>query len=149
MDDPAAEASLRRAISTAYYALFHFLVECATERVSERPELGERLRRCFDHGDMKLASKAFSELADKARALVAEPIPDEIRLAAKIFVELQEERHLADYDFAWKPHNLPLRAIVCVSMAQRAFDAWDRVERHPAAEAYLIALLAWGKIGKR
>src|SRR5438132_9883570 len=50
------QASLRRAVSTAYYALFHLLVSEATlnwARVELRPALG----RLFDHGPMKAAAE--------------------------------------------------------------------------------------------
>src|SRR5260370_37135803 len=51
------QASLRRAVSTAYYALFHLLVSEATANWA-RPELRAILGRCFDHGPMKTASEA-------------------------------------------------------------------------------------------
>lgn len=51
------QASLRRAVSTAYYALFHLLISETTANWA-RPELRARLGRCFDHGPMKTASEA-------------------------------------------------------------------------------------------
>jgi hypothetical protein len=53
------QASLRRAISTAYYALFHLLIDDATSTLVSRAELRARFARAFDHGDMKNASRAF------------------------------------------------------------------------------------------
>src|ERR1022692_4150586 len=50
------QASLRRAVSTAYYALFHLLISESVAnwgRVNMRASLG----RAFDHGTMKDASK--------------------------------------------------------------------------------------------
>src|SRR5216684_8102629 len=56
------QASLRRAVSTAYYALFHLLISEATSNWS-RPELRAILARVFDHGPMKQAAdKKVSEL---------------------------------------------------------------------------------------
>jgi hypothetical protein len=43
------QASLRRAVSTAYYALFHLLVTEAASNWS-RPELRSRIGRLFEHG---------------------------------------------------------------------------------------------------
>jgi hypothetical protein len=46
------QASLRRAVSTAYYALFHLLIQEATrnwKRVQQRPLLA----KAFEHGRMK------------------------------------------------------------------------------------------------
>src|SRR5437016_4115246 len=60
-DDPH-QPSLRRAVSTAYYALFHLLISEATSNWS-RPELRATLARVFDHGAMKQAAdKKVSEL---------------------------------------------------------------------------------------
>lgn len=50
------QASLRRAVSTAYYALFHLLISEATENWAP-PELRAILGRCFDHGTMLTASE--------------------------------------------------------------------------------------------
>jgi hypothetical protein len=50
------QASLRRAVSTAYYAIFHLLIFEATANWA-RPELRAILGRCFDHGQMKAASE--------------------------------------------------------------------------------------------
>src|SRR5580700_2215245 len=50
------QASLRRAVSTGYYALFHLLIHEATlnwKRVDQRALLA----RFFDHGKMKTASE--------------------------------------------------------------------------------------------
>ena len=51
------QASLRRAVSTAYYVLFHLLVSEATANWA-RPDLRPALGRCFDHGPMRTASEA-------------------------------------------------------------------------------------------
>src|SRR5271155_1029818 len=51
------QANLRRAVSTAYYALFHLLISEAIvnwNRLEVRPALG----RIFDHGKMKAACEA-------------------------------------------------------------------------------------------
>src|SRR5579859_5592687 len=54
------QASLRRAVSTAYYALFHLLISEAVSnwsRVSLRTALG----RAFDHNTMKAASNRVQD----------------------------------------------------------------------------------------
>ena len=56
------QSSLRRAVSTAYYALFHLLISEATANWN-RQELRGALARVFDHGPMKLAAdKKVAEL---------------------------------------------------------------------------------------
>jgi hypothetical protein len=59
-----SQTALRRAMSTAYYALFHLLVSEASAswlRVELRPELG----RLFQHGRMKDPSKQLKEKTEK------------------------------------------------------------------------------------
>ena len=53
--DSPRQPSLRRAVSTAYYALFHLLISEATANW-RRPELRAALGRVFDHGPMKQAA---------------------------------------------------------------------------------------------
>lgn len=56
------QSSLRRAVSTAYYALFHLLISEATASWV-RPELRGALARVFDQGPMKQAAdKKITEL---------------------------------------------------------------------------------------
>jgi hypothetical protein len=49
------QASLRRAVSTAYYALFHLLISEATSNW-KRADQRHALARAFDHGKMRSAS---------------------------------------------------------------------------------------------
>src|SRR5437588_12920725 len=62
--DEAHQPSLRRALSTAYYALFHLLISDAIANCTD-PRFRATLARAFDHGPMKQASdKKLSELND-------------------------------------------------------------------------------------
>jgi len=88
------EASLRRAVSTAYYALFHLLIDEAVGNwaiVRHRSKLG----RAFDHGSMKNICedqiKTFHSTGRPALLVRLEEV-------ARTFVELQGARHTADYD---------------------------------------------------
>ena len=90
------QASLRRSISTAYYALFHLLIAEATlnwKRPAERNALG----RLFDHGLMKKAcEKKGSELNAFFKTA---PPPAELDLAKRLlevadtFIRMQQDRH--------------------------------------------------------
>ena len=90
------QACLRRAISTAYYALFHLLISEATLNWG-RPELRSELGRVVDHGRMKSASEG------KRSALNAEfgknPPPSQELLVSKrlhtvadTFIQVQQKR---------------------------------------------------------
>ena len=76
------QSTLRRAISTAYYALFHLLVHEATGRMvrgDDRAPLRARLGRAFEHSTMAEASRSFSggTLPDHWKS-AAPRIPEEI-----------------------------------------------------------------------
>lgn len=106
------QANLRRALSTAYYALFHYLVDevCCVQLGSQNAQREHRyaLARAFVHTSMKEACASFAggTLKDAIiKGLPRDangnyPIPSEIRNIARTFVELQEKRHLADYDLS-------------------------------------------------
>ena len=55
-DDPE-QASLRRSISTAYYALFHLLVQEAAQGWNGSPNVRVGLERRFEHKNMKDVSQ--------------------------------------------------------------------------------------------
>jgi hypothetical protein len=84
------QASLRRAVSTCYYALFHALAYCcANELVGwQKPsEFYAPIYRSLDH------ARAKAVLSGWARTRGSD-----LSLIGQVFVELQEKRHIADYD---------------------------------------------------
>lgn len=90
-----SQVSLRRATSSAYYALFHCLARnCADALLggasADRSDQAWRQTyRALNHGDAKTACANQSMIGR---------FPDEIRDFANRFVYLQDRRHLADYD---------------------------------------------------
>lgn len=91
-----SQASLRRAVSTAYYAFFHLLISEATlnwAQVELRPAVG----RLFEHGVMRTASERTVSLHKNAPPRTPE---SELLNVAKKFVECQERRSTADYDLS-------------------------------------------------
>lgn len=105
------QANLRRAVSAAYYAVFHFLVEeaCSLILGTQHRQAGYRavLGRGFAHATMKEACTSWGGGNLKAAVVKGLPldangkykIPKAIRRIAATFAELQDKRHLADYDF--------------------------------------------------
>jgi uncharacterized protein (UPF0332 family) len=57
------QASLRRAVSAAYYAIFHLLVADGAKRLSPTNPagLGPLIQRAFSHGDMRAVCKGFAD----------------------------------------------------------------------------------------
>ncbi len=88
-------AHLRRAVSTAYYAMFHCLARLAADRLirngsaPERTEVWRHVYRSLQHRHAKAQCRN-----SKAMALH----PDVIRHFAGHFAARQDERHRADYD---------------------------------------------------
>ena len=84
------QASLRRAVSTAYYAMFHCLAY-ATANVlvgRDRSPAWHRMYRALEHGRARNA-------CENKRAL--EGFPPEVRGFADTFAMLQRARQRADY----------------------------------------------------
>ncbi len=95
------QASLRRAVSTAYYAIFHLLIHEATANWA-RAEFRSALGRCFDHGPMKSASEArISQinglLKNAAPQGVDRAVDMHLRTVATAFFQAQQRRNDADY----------------------------------------------------
>ena len=134
------EANVRRAVSSAYYALFHLLIRDTVLNWMHADQ-HSRLARAFDHRRMRDASMAMlKEMGNVPRQATgsgdAEQMP-RFRLSA--FVDLQQARHKADYDVA-APFP-PLDAAVDVAQARLAFTTWAVVKEEPLAQRYLYSLL--------
>ena len=90
---PARQVDLKRAVSAAYYAMFHALAKECADLVAgparDRSEAAWRqVYRALEHGVAKTACK-------QARS---KGFPAEVIKFAEAFVALQEHRHTADYD---------------------------------------------------
>lgn len=135
------QASLRRAVSAAYYALFHLLADEGTLKLI--PGSPERLRslahRAFAHREMKSACEQIAKSSNALLGLVASPLESEIKTVAEVFVELQQQRHLADYDLSQSFNRIKVLGII--AKANSAMSAWHRVRNTPNANVFLAALL--------
>src|SRR5277367_519555 len=83
------DATLRRSLSTAYYPLFHLLIESACNNWPEPQR--SRIARQFDHRRMKEVSENVAKRCAGGTDLF---------VVAKAFARLQEMRHAADYDLS-------------------------------------------------
>lgn len=128
------QASLRRAVSTAYYALFHLLVE---EAVSNWRIARQRsaLARTLDHGRLRAVCndqiKIFQSAGRPASGIALKDV-------SKTFVELQSERHTADYDNSviWTRDD----ALTVVEDANKAFKLWREIRNDDEAQDFLFKL---------
>jgi len=148
------QASLRRSVSSAYYALFHLLLDEASKRVVSDAILRGLASRAFTHGEMYKAAKCFASgggLPSHITAAFTGTIPAEIKQVADAFVSLQQARHDADYNVL--KSFTRQEALGHVTLAQRAFSDWDAVKGRAAdktaVELFLASLLLWERWGKR
>ena len=144
------QASLRRAVSTSYYALFHLLVDEATRRMvpgRDRAALRHCLARAFGHNVMRQVAQQFSDdnVSRKlATGLNGQALQPELIRVASALAELQGARHEADYDPARRFTRR--EALDLVGQAERAFVDWNRIRGSIQADTFLAGLLAFGNM---
>jgi uncharacterized protein (UPF0332 family) len=132
------QASLRRAVSTAYDALFHLLVSEAVANWS-RANLRTALSRAFDHGIMKAASNRIQNTQHFPFTGEDPGVVADLRAVAKTFAQLQEKRHIADYDN--RTFWTRTEALAQVKSAEQAFHAWKPIRHAQIAQEYLVSLV--------
>ncbi|MGP0074165.1 MAG: hypothetical protein ACLPWF_19810 [Bryobacteraceae bacterium] len=137
------QASFRRAISTAYYALFHLLIQEAVQSWNGSSSARSGLERRFEHRTMKEVSNSIVRGKWRGWSTPSLAIPIDLEAVAAAFVELQEARLQADYDNTktWSSAD----ARVLVEDVHDAFANWTTVRAHPAAKEYLLSLLIGDK----
>ena len=148
-----SETDARRAVSAAYYALFHPLAAEGAKN-SVPPGLSglrERVSRAFDHGQMRRVCDLFARgswgSAPVVRPLVTLPLSPDLVQVAEAFVALQDARHASDYDLS---STLAQRdAVRFVVLASDALEAWARVRGTPNAAVFLTALLLHERWNRR
>ena len=126
----------------------YLLTEEGTARLI--PNSPERLRaralRAFAHGEMKNACEQIAKSSNVLLDLFVAPLEAELKTVAEVFVELQQQRHLADYDLSQSFNRIKVVGIV--AKANSAIAAWSRIRNSPNANVFLAALLLnnrWNK----
>jgi uncharacterized protein (UPF0332 family) len=137
------QASLRRAVSTAYYALFHLLIREAVKNW-KRPRERLTLSRMFEHSNMKRAClRKRDELQSRLNGHPASKqlTEDSAHLLniAKAFTDLQHQRHLADYDSSSSWTRVD--ALEIISTVEVAFESWKSIRDNNEAQDFLVTLL--------
>jgi hypothetical protein len=143
------QASLRRAISAAYYALFHLLGFEASRLFVRDDRLLYRLSRVYGHSEMNDVSKSFAKgqwpnTFNPVKGVFS--IPQELKDVAQAFVDLQEARHNADYDLAARFTRRD--ALVLGGRAAKAFRDWKAIREDDLARIYLGCFLLWNRWDK-
>jgi uncharacterized protein (UPF0332 family) len=128
------QSDLCRAISTAYYAMFHTLAkDCADRLIGTGARRSNpawlQVYRALDHGFAKQACQRVGKLG----------FPRDIVNFANTFESLQIERHRADYD----PTARYTRAevLLTITEAERAIEGLRKVARQDRTAFAALVLL--------
>jgi uncharacterized protein (UPF0332 family) len=99
------QVDLRRAISSAYYAVFHQVLSASADEIVGRRSANRTLYtlayRSVDHATVRRICEEFSRPKPSAKLrkyLPAKATGQTLREFSNIFLRLQSLRHLADYD---------------------------------------------------
>jgi|ERR1051326_5514089 hypothetical protein len=131
------QASLRRAVSAAYYSVFHLLVDAGGRSLTKPGDvkLRHQLQRAHNHGSMKLVCQNLNQL----NPLVTFPLEPQLIGIANAFVNLQQARHDADYDYSIT--FIRTDVLQKIALADTALLNWKAVRNTSNARAFLAALL--------
>ncbi|MGA2595064.1 MAG: hypothetical protein ABSH32_34635 [Bryobacteraceae bacterium] len=124
------QSSLRRAVSTAYYALFHLLIADFVLNW-RRPDQRVRLGRMFDHKKMRDAVFKFPSAA-------LSPVELDLRRLIDAFDQLQQDRHTADYDVGRKWSRVDVTNTLAI--ADEAFKAWKNIRKEKIAQDHPLTM---------
>ena len=128
-----SSALRRRAVSTAYYAVFHALAKsCASillPSVDRQSDAYQRVYRALDHGPLKAAFAAG-----------AGPLKDRgpLQKIGEMVVQLQSERHRADYMPPSKAFFSPNEAEELIGPARKAVTEIEALNNKDR-----VALATW------
>lgn len=146
------QADLRRGVSSAYYALFHTIVDGAIAsavRGSGAP-VDARLRRTITHSAVKTSAGWFASgkqpprvIADMLGGPVCDPTLTQVCTSV---LDLQEERHRADYDLASSFRRAEAERLV--SDAKGAVAQMRALEESDARRVFLLGCLLGERLSK-
>jgi len=143
--DGVANADLRRAVSTAYYALFHAVCAMAADALVGRPDphrperAWQQAYRALEHGK---ARQRLLLIAERTGGPSRFGFPEDVAYLATTFSELQHERHRADYDPMTR--LTAAEAMRSVRRAEVALIALRGLER-----PHRVALAVWLLLDRR
>jgi uncharacterized protein (UPF0332 family) len=131
------QVDLRRAVSAAYYGLFHLFTTEAAQNW-KHPGQRNRFAIMYGHGRMKACSLRIS-----SRPLPIDPaeipIATDLKLVADSFVKLQQDRQTADYDNSkvWSRTQV----WETIAQAEDAIASWSNIREKEMAQDYLLDLM--------
>jgi uncharacterized protein (UPF0332 family) len=145
------QASLRRAVSTAYYALFH-LLSTETAKNWKRPAERFTLARMLEH--LPMSRVCTTKRDELNKYFKTGPLPghdlDVLRHLHRItstFVEMLQHRHTADYNGAIKWSRTDV--LEKIGLVEAAFQSWRAIRNEHEAQNFLVTLLLKERVSTR
>jgi hypothetical protein len=150
-----------RAISNAYYALFHALKHASNRRLVGAGLTAETSARWFDHATMRAVCTWFNrtagaKMSPKVTSLLGRPnyngpgtdwlCSADTKLVADTFVALQQARHRADYGESAADRFTKLEARQYIARARAACEALSRIADTEDGQLFLLLLLTGDKV---
>ena len=144
------EAARRRAISTAYYGLFHTFAEAGARIiVGASGPLQTQISRGFNHSTLRSVCERIwrQKLDPPWDRLFLAPISRELKLLASTTIELQGARTIADYDLSESiSEQYTFERVRSARMAASTFASIHETEE---ARTFLVAVLFSERWGRR
>jgi uncharacterized protein (UPF0332 family) len=149
------QVNLRRAVSAAYYGLFHFLIDQSCRAVvgaqHDQAPYRQVLGRAFSHTTMKDACTSFAggTLKDAVKKGLPSTfsIPVDVRRIAATFVDLQDSRHVADYDLTDRFSRSEVLGLI--QEAEAAIQRFKQLATSDEKAFFLACLWAWTTLSRR
>jgi len=148
------QGNLRRSVSTAYYALFHFLIEQSCRQHVGGAQADEGFRtlmwRAFSHGVMYDAAKTFAGgtlpkiVTRSVGSLTVHP---DLKALSQLFLDAQDQRHQADYDMTIRFVRAEVEGLI--DRIEQAFARWPGIQNQNSSRLFLMALLLWKQVKDR
>ncbi len=137
------QASLRRAVSTAYYAIFH-LLSMETAKNWKRPAERFTVARMLDHTPMAKACTAQRDELNtyfKTRPTQGHDLDvlKHLHAIANTFVDMLQQRITADYNGAIKWSRTDV--LEKIESVEAAFQSWREIRDEHEAQNFLVTLL--------
>jgi hypothetical protein len=110
--------------------------------------LRAKAQRAFVHGEMRNACEQFAKSAvgGAIANLIDPPLDEEIQRVAAAFIDLQQARHVADYDLSETFDRV--RVLRTIDLAKKAVLDWRAVRNNQNSNVFLASLLLnnrWNK----
>ena len=127
------QTNLRRAVSTAYYALFHCLAACCADTLVG----GSGANRDADAWRQAYRALQHRQARQRSESATHRSFPSEVARFATLFADMQDRRHAADYD----PYTRFSKASVVQSI-DATDDAITEFLKAPAKDRRAFAVYA-------